>query len=119
MSKFGMFRHSDAKAFAAGDIIFRAGEPRTFMFVINEGEVEIRLADRLLEVASGGGIFGEMAMIDNEPRTATAVARTACKLVLIDQKRFQFLVHETPYFAIEVMRVLADRLRRTNQLVNA
>jgi CRP-like cAMP-binding protein len=60
-----------------------------------------------------------MAMVDGHPRVASAVARTDCKLCPIDQKRFQFLVQQTPYFAIEVMRVLVERLRRTDQLVEA
>ena len=60
-----------------------------------------------------------MAMIDGAPRTATAVARSDCKLFPVDEKRFQFLVQQTPYFAIEVMRVLAGRLRRVDQLIEA
>jgi len=60
-----------------------------------------------------------MAMVDGQPRTAAAVARTDCQLVPIDQKRFQFLVQQTPYFAIEVMRVLVERLRRADRLVEA
>jgi CRP-like cAMP-binding protein len=60
-----------------------------------------------------------MAMVDGQPRTASAVARTDCRLVPIDQKRFQFLIQETPYFAIEVMRLLVERLRRVNQLIEA
>jgi CRP-like cAMP-binding protein len=81
--------------------------------------VEIRLGEKTLEVVETNGISGEMAMIDGQPRTATAVARTDCKLIPIDQKRFQFLVQQTPYFAIEVMRVLVERLRRVDQLVAA
>ena len=120
MPKFDMFRNQvDCQNFRAGETIFRQGEPRTFMFVVNEGEVEIRIGNRVVEVVGGGGIFGEMAMIDNSPRTGTAVARSDCKLCPIDEKRFQFLVQQTPYFALEVMRVLADRLRRTNQLIEA
>jgi CRP-like cAMP-binding protein len=57
-------------------------------------------------------MFGEMALIDREPRSATAVAETDCELVVIDKRRFWFLVQETPYFAEIVMRVMADRLRR-------
>jgi CRP-like cAMP-binding protein len=53
-----------------------------------------------------------MAVIDREPRSASAVARSACGLVAIDKRRFWFLVQETPYFAEIVMRVMADRLRR-------
>jgi len=119
MAKLEMFRNQAAESFAAHDIIFSKGDPRTVMYVVQEGEVEIRLGAKLLEVVGPDGIFGEMAMIDGAPRTATAIARSVCKLVPIDQQRFQFLVQQTPFFAIEVMRVLADRLRRANQLIEA
>ena len=117
MAKFDMFRNQECQTFAAGETIFRQGDPRTFMYVVNEGEVEIRLGNKLLEVVEAGGIFGEMAMIDGSPRTATATAQSDCKLFPIDEKRFEFLVQQTPYFALEVMRVLAARLRRVDRLI--
>ncbi len=120
MPSFDMFRNQTAiQSFAAGDTIFRQGDPRSFMFVVNEGEVEIKVGNRAVETVKTSGIFGEMAMIDGGPRTATAVARTDCKLVPIDQKRFQFLIQQTPFFAIEVMRVLAGRLRKVDELIAA
>jgi CRP/FNR family cyclic AMP-dependent transcriptional regulator len=120
MAKFEMFRNqTNIESFSAHDTIFRKGDPRTVMYVVKEGDVEIRLGDKLVEVVGPDGIFGEMAMVDNQPRTASAVAQTDCKLLPIDQKRFQFLIQQTPYFAIEVMQILAERLRRTNQLVEA
>ena len=120
MTKFDMFRNqTDFQNFHAGETIFRQGEPRTFMFVVNEGEVEIKIGNKTVEVVEPGGIFGEMAMIDGASRTATAIARSDCRLVPIDEKRFQFLVQQTPYFAIEVMRVLAGRLRRVDKLIEA
>lgn len=87
------------------------------MFVVKEGEVDILLGNRVVETVGPDGIFGEMAMVDGQARTASAVARTDCKLVPIDQRRFQFLVRQTPFFAIEVMRVLVERLRRTDLIV--
>ena len=72
-------------------------------------------------VTVGGGefsadhIFGEMALIDNEPRSATAIAVTDVELVAVTEKQFLFLVGQTPYFALKVMRVLAQRLRVTNK----
>lgn len=120
MPRFDMFRQqTNGQSFGAGETIFRKGDPRTYMFVVLEGEVEIAIGNKVLEIVQPSGIFGEMAMIDGSPRTATATARSDCKLVPIDQQRFQFLVQQTPYFAIEVMRVLADRLRRANQLIEA
>jgi CRP-like cAMP-binding protein len=120
MPSFDMFRRQiDCQSFHAGETIFRKGERRNFMFVVNDGEVEIKFGDKVVEIVQQGGLFGEMAMINDHPRTATAIARVDCQLFPIDQKRFQFLVQQTPFFAIEVMRVLAERLRRTNQFIEA
>jgi CRP/FNR family cyclic AMP-dependent transcriptional regulator len=120
MPKFEMFRHqTEIESFPADSPIFQQGDPRTVMYVVTEGEVEIRLGEKVLEVVGPNGIFGEMAMVDGQPRTASAVARTDCKLVPIDQRRFEFLVQQTPFFAIEVMRVLVARLRRADQMVEA
>lgn len=120
MGKFEMFRNqTDLETFAAGSTIFQKGDPRTVMFVVREGEVDILLKNRLVETVGPDGIFGEMAMVDGQARTASAVARTDCKLVPIDQQRFQFLVQQTPFFAIEVMRVLVERLRRADLMVAA
>jgi CRP-like cAMP-binding protein len=55
-----------------------------------------------------------MALIEREPRTPTAVARTECEVVPIDERRFRFLVQQTPMFALEVLRVMSSRLRKAN-----
>jgi len=109
-------KHADATTFAQGSPIFRTGEPGDFVYVVKSGEVDIEVGDRLIETIRPGGIFGEMALISDEPRSASAVARTACELVPLSQKRFLFLVQETPYFALEVMRTLARRLRQADAL---
>jgi CRP/FNR family transcriptional regulator, cyclic AMP receptor protein len=61
-----------------------------------------------------GALLGEMALIDDNPRTANAVVKRASKLAQIDRRRFHFLVQQTPHFATHVMKTLADRLRRMN-----
>lgn len=101
----------DAEPFAAGAILFREGEPGDAMFVVREGEVSIRVGDKIVETLGPGGLIGEMALIDAGPRSATAVAVTDGALVRVDAKRFQFLVQQHPFFAIEVMRVMVHRLR--------
>jgi CRP-like cAMP-binding protein len=101
-----------AKDFAAGDTIFAQGEDGAHAFVVTEGDVELELHGRVLETVRAGGIFGEMALIDRHARSATARAKTDAKIVPIDQKRFLYLVQNTPFFAIEVMKIMADRLRR-------
>jgi CRP/FNR family cyclic AMP-dependent transcriptional regulator len=99
--------------FAAGDVIFAEGDKGAIrMCVIRSGEVEIERDGKVVETLSSGGIFGEMALIDGSPRAATARAKTACEVAPVTEKSFLFLVHETPFFAIAVMRTLAERLRR-------
>jgi CRP/FNR family transcriptional regulator, cyclic AMP receptor protein len=99
--------------FASGEVIFAEGDASDYMYVIRSGEVEIERDGKVAETLSAGGIFGEMALIDSSPRSATARAKTACELAPINEKSFLFLVHETPYFAVAVMRTLAERLRRS------
>ena len=99
--------------FEPGETIFSTGDKGDKMYVIRTGEVEVERDGKIVETLSSGGIFGEMALIDGSPRAATARAKTACEVAPITEKTFLFLVHETPYFAIAVMRALADRLRRS------
>jgi CRP-like cAMP-binding protein len=103
-----------ARDFKAGDVIFREGDPAKELFIIQSGQIEIRLGNRLLEELSQYGIFGEMALIDNSPRSATAVAASDAKLVPVSEKQFLFLISNTPYFALNVMRIMAGRLRTAN-----
>jgi CRP/FNR family cyclic AMP-dependent transcriptional regulator len=99
----------------AGEVIFKEGDAAEQLFVIKSGEVAIRSGNRTLAELSTNHIFGEMALIDDAPRSATAVARTDVELVPISEKQFLFLVSQTPFFALKVMRVLARRLRATNK----
>ena len=100
---------------AAGEAIFRAYDMGAEMYVVLEGEVELTIDDRVLETLGPGEPFGEMALIDQAPRTATAIAKTACKLAVIPEKRFLFMVQTAPQFALQIMKVMADRLRTMNQ----
>ena len=100
--------------FKAGDIIFRRGDPAHELFIVQSGEVEIRLGNRVLETLPQYSIFGEMALIDSAPRSATAIASSDAKLVPVSEKQFLFLISNTPYFALNVMRVMARRLRAAN-----
>jgi CRP/FNR family transcriptional regulator, cyclic AMP receptor protein len=106
-----------SKSFAAGSIIFEKGTKGEEMYVIKEGEVDIFIEDCRLETISRDDIFGELCLIDQETRIASAVARTDCVVQAINKRRFLFLVQETPLFAIRVMKVLADRLRRVDLLL--
>jgi len=104
----------NVQEFPAGTTIFAQGTPGDVMFVVLDGEVEIRGESEVFEVIGPGDILGEMALIDSQPRSASAVAKSDCRLAPVDEKRFQFLVQETPLFSLQVMRVLVERLRRMN-----
>src|ERR1700760_3926219 len=105
----------DTNFFKAGSTIFREGDEAHELFVIKSGQVRIQIGNRTIRELSADDIFGEMALIDNEPRSATAIAITDVELVAVSEKQFLFLVSQTPYFALKVMRVLAQRLRATNK----
>ena len=108
----GLFRNAtDCQSFAAGQVIFQEGQPGDVMYAVTEGEVDILVHDKVMTTVGPDGILGELALIDTQPRSATAIARTDCKLVPISAKRFTFLVQQTPNFALQVMRVMAERLR--------
>ena len=112
MNSFKLFRTGiNTEAYGAGDIIFEKGEPGDVMYLIKEGRVNIEIEGHAVNTMQSGDIFGEMALINNDPRSATAVAATDCSLLLVDEERFLFLVQQTPYFSLHVMGVLADRLR--------
>ena len=97
-------------------VSFSAKESRpTSFFVIKSGYVRIQIGNRMVAEFTADDIFGEMALIDSEPRSATAVAITDVELVPITENQFLFLVGQTPYFALKVMRTLAQRLRVTNK----
>ncbi len=107
----------DQQAFSAGEVIFKEDDTGDYAFVVIEGEVDITLKGHLLETVGSGGLIGEMALIDDQTRSGTATARTDVKLVKIDKSRFVFMVEETPMFALEVMRIMADRLRQQHERI--
>lgn len=115
MTTISLFSNSqDFVAFSAGQVIFKEGDPGKVMYAIIEGEVDILVGEKAIDTVSAGGILGEMALIDTSPRSATAIPRTDCKVVPISRRHFTFLIQHTPNFALEVMQVMADRLRRMN-----
>ena len=116
---FGILAGAGAplREYKAGEVIFREGDPATELFIVKSGTVEVRLGNRLLGTLPERSIFGEMALIDPGPRSATAVAATDAAIVPVGEKQFLFLVSRTPHFALNVMGVLVRRLRTSNLLV--
>ena len=100
---------------AAGEVIFRAGDSADRMYAVIAGRVDIVINGQVVETVEAGGVFGEMALIEDRPRNATATVTATTRLVGIDRKRFLFLVQQTPYFAIQLMTVMAARLRKMDE----
>lgn len=101
--------------FEAGERIFVKDEDGDAMYVVRSGRVRIMSFGTLLDVVGAGGIFGEMALIDGEPRSATAIADEATEVAVLDRPTFLRHVGANPKFAIEVMQLMANRLRRMNE----
>jgi CRP-like cAMP-binding protein len=98
-----------------GDALFAEGSAGECMYVVRAGTVRIGSGNTVYEDVEAGGIVGEMAIIEDAPRSASATALTACEVAEIDRKRFDFLVQQTPHFARNIMKVLSRRLREMNE----
>ena len=110
-----------ARDFPAGTVLFEEGQPGDYMYVVQAGEVEIRRmvgeTERVLAVLSPGEFLGEMAILNGRPRSATAVVRTAARLVVIEGKTFEAMLRARPEIALRIIKTLALRLESANQQV--
>lgn len=112
-----LFRHEENPLeFKAGETIIERGSVSNTFYVILEGSVEIQYKGHVLATESAGDVFGELSLVDHEPASADVVATTDVKLAAISEARFQFLVQQHPFFAISVMKVMAERIRHMNRL---
>lgn len=115
---FDLFSNNpDIVVIDAGQALFAEGEKGQLMYVLTVGTAEIIVRNRIVETIQPGNIVGEMGLVAPGPRSASVVATTRCEFVAIDEKRFQYLVQQTPYFATQVMRTMAERLRTTDGLL--
>lgn len=104
----------------AGEVIFSSGDAGVVMYGILEGEVEISVNGKVLETIRRGDIFGEGALVHaDSKRASTAIAKTDCKLAIMEYQKFLFAVQQTPMFAIEIMRSYSDRIRRLRESVSS
>lgn len=104
-------------AVPAGETVFRQGDPGTTMYVVLSGHVEMVNADRVIERLGPDEAFGMMSLIDTLPRTATARVSEDAQLAMIDSKKYQFMLHELPSFAVFLIQTLANRVRSTARVL--
>jgi CRP/FNR family transcriptional regulator, cyclic AMP receptor protein len=106
---------SESIELEANTVLFGEGDDGDDMYAVLEGRVDLIIEGRVIETVESGGIIGEMALIEPGARTATAKARTYCRVARVDRKRFGYLVAREPEFALQVMQVLVTRLRAADR----
>lgn len=104
----------DAVAYQAGEVIFEEGQEARAMYIVRRGSVELKRGGERLETLGPGAVFGEMALVDPAPRSATAIAGAQCELVALDEHAFRQLVQRVPGFALELLRTVVQRLRHVS-----
>ena len=101
-----------------GNVIMVAGQTGALMYVVLEGRVAISIRGAVVERVGPGGVFGEMALVDQSPRSANAAAETDCALLAINRTVFLNLVKSEPTFGISLLASTAERVRNTAAGVN-
>ena len=115
-----MFRNeSDGLAYAAGQGIFSKGDEGKSMYVVLEGEVDLRIDGVLVETLGPGEPFGEMAALDGSPRSASATAIEDTELLRIGSDEFYEVLHEQVEIAEGIIRTLIARLRVADAALEA
>ncbi len=117
MNAANLFNHEpNTTDLAAGEYLFKEGDAGDCMYVLLEGEMNVIVGDKVVETSSRGALLGEMALIDHSPRGASVVATSPSRLAKVDERRFNVIIQQNPFFAKHVMKVLVDRIRHMNQL---
>lgn len=101
--------------YSPGDVLFREGDTPTYMYFVMNGKFEVTSHGKFIEFIETGRALGTVSMVDKNPRSATARAVEPSEAVLIDDRKFRFMVEEIPHFCWFVMDVLVHRLRATNE----
>ncbi|MBN2552964.1 MAG: cyclic nucleotide-binding domain-containing protein [Spirochaetales bacterium] len=107
------------KSFEPGEVLFKEGERGDVMFIIIQGEVEIRKqtssqTTKTLITFHEGDIFGEMALIEKKPRSATAIAVSPCRTLVMNEALLDSMIENNPDFAKKMIRILSERIRKAN-----
>ncbi|MEP7173411.1 MAG: cyclic nucleotide-binding domain-containing protein [Aestuariivirga sp.] len=113
---FRIFKDLDIPemSISAGQLVLAEGSTGSAMYIIRSGTVAVRVNGVTVEEIGEGGIFGEMAIIEQSTRSAEIMALTDVTVVMLDEKKFLQLVAKVPHFSVMVMRTLARRIRKMN-----
>ena len=106
-----------SRTYEPGEKVFIEGSPGTSMYVVLDGNIEICVGGKTIEIAGRGSIVGEMALIDSSTRSATVVAQDYCILAQVNRSQFLSLMQKTPRFGLCVMKSLVTRLRNMDAMI--
>jgi len=98
-----------------GMVLTTEGAPGREFFIVLEGEVEVRQGDRVIGTRGPGEFFGEIALLDNRPRTATVVTKTPVTIEVLNRAEFGSLLAEFPDLAAQIMAAMAERLHELGE----
>ena len=94
----------------AGQVLTSEGKSGNEFFIVLEGEVEVRQGDRVIATRGPGDYLGEIALLDDRPRTATVVATTPVSVEVLSRREFMSLLAEAPELSEQIMATVAQRL---------
>ena len=115
--RFGLFRNAtNTRLVPSGTTIFQEGDSGHSMFAIKRGRVAIMVGGNTVDILSEEELFGEMALLERATRSATAVTLEETELVEIDETQFYILVRQNPPFALQLLKLLSERLRTADAL---
>jgi len=115
--KFRLFRNAlKTVVHPEGTTIFEEGEQGKSMFAIKRGRVAIMVDGVTVDTLAEDEVFGEMALLEQATRSASAVTLEETELVEIDEPQFYLFVRQNPHFALQLMQLLSERLRRADAL---
>jgi CRP/FNR family cyclic AMP-dependent transcriptional regulator len=114
--------HLRPRRYARGDVIFYQGDPGTSLYIVQEGRVKLALTsaegrEAILDLIGPGEVFGELALLDGEPRSADAVTTEPSRLLLLHRDEFVRFLLERPQLTVDLLGILSRRLRRDAQLL--
>ena len=103
----------------AGTVLTKEGGRGNEFIIVLSGEIEVRKGDRVVATRGPGDYVGEIALLDNRPRTATVIAKTPVVIEVIGRREFHGLVAETPELLHEIMATVGQRLSELEEPVDA
>jgi CRP/FNR family transcriptional regulator, cyclic AMP receptor protein len=99
------------QSFPEKSVIFERGDPCDCVYIVQSGVVELHIGDKLVDVCGENDVIGFMAMLDDTPRTSTALVKENAELTCLNKRTFRYMLEEVPYFALYIMDAMARRLR--------